>query len=61
MKADLTLFDPATVSDRSTIKTPTAAPVGLPYVIVNGQIALDNGETTLARGGRVLRSLRRVP
>ncbi len=55
MKADLTLFDPATVSDRSTIKTPTAAPVGLPYVIVNGQIALDNGETTPARAGRVLR------
>jgi N-acyl-D-amino-acid deacylase len=55
MKADLTLFDPVTASDRSTIKTPTAAPVGLPYVIVNGQLALDNGETTLARAGRVLR------
>ena len=55
MKADLTLFDPVTASDRSTIKTPTAAPVGLPYVVVNGQLALDNSETTLARAGRVLR------
>ncbi len=61
MRADLVIFDPATVADRSTIKAPTAAPVGLPYVIVNGQLALDNGETTPARAGRVLRSLRRAP
>jgi N-acyl-D-amino-acid deacylase len=61
MKADLVIFDPATVADRSTIKEPTAPPVGLPYVIVNGQLALDNGETTPARAGRVLRSLRRAP
>ena len=61
MKADLVIFDPATVADRSTIKEPTAPPVGLPYVIVNGQLALDNGETTPARAGRVLRGLRRAP
>jgi N-acyl-D-amino-acid deacylase len=54
-KADLVLFDPATVIDRSTIKDPTAAPAGIPYVIVNGQVALDNGVGTTARAGRVLR------
>ncbi len=54
-KADLVLFDPATVIDTSTIKDPTAAPVGIPYVIVNGEVALDNGVATAARAGRVLR------
>jgi N-acyl-D-amino-acid deacylase len=57
-KADLVLFDPATVIDRSTIQDPTAAPAGIPYVIVNGQVTLDNGATTAARPGRVLRKER---
>ena len=55
MKADLVLFDPDTVIDRSTIKDPTAAPEGIPYVIVNGQVAVDKGVATPARAGRVLR------
>jgi N-acyl-D-amino-acid deacylase len=55
MKADLVIFDPAVVADRSTIKDPWAAPVGLPYVVVNGQVALDDGAPTAARAGRVLR------
>jgi N-acyl-D-amino-acid deacylase len=59
MKADLVIFDPATVADRSTIKEPTAPPVGIPYVIVNGQVAVENGEPTSARAGRVLRNPRR--
>ena len=54
-KADLVLFDPATIIDRSTIKDPWAAPLGLPYVVVNGQVALDNGTLTAARAGRMLR------
>jgi N-acyl-D-amino-acid deacylase len=55
MKADLVLFNPDTVIDRSTIKDPTAAPEGIPYVIVNGQVAVDKGIATGARAGRVLR------
>ena len=55
MKADLVVFDPAAVADRSTIKEPWAPPVGLPYVVVNGQVALDDGVPTPARAGRVLR------
>jgi len=55
MKADLVLFNPDTVIDRSTIKDPTAAPEGIPYVIVNGQVAVDKGVATPARAGRVLR------
>jgi N-acyl-D-amino-acid deacylase len=59
MKADLVIFDPATVVDRSTIKEPTAPPVGIPYVIVNGQVAVDSGTPTSARAGRVLKNARR--
>jgi N-acyl-D-aspartate/D-glutamate deacylase len=55
MKADLVLFNPDTVIDRATIKDPTAAPEGIPYVIVNGQLAVDKGMPTAARAGRVLR------
>jgi len=55
MKADLVLFNPDTVIDRSTIKDPTAAPEGIPYVIVNGQVAVDKGVAMPARAGRVLR------
>ena len=55
MKADLVLFNPDTVIDRSTIKDPTAAPEGIPYVIVNGQVAVDKGVATSARAGQVLR------
>jgi N-acyl-D-amino-acid deacylase len=55
MKADLVLFNPDTVIDRSTIKDPTAAPEGIPYVIVNGQVTVDKGVATASRAGRVLR------
>jgi N-acyl-D-amino-acid deacylase len=55
MKADLVLFNPDTVIDRATIKDPGAAPEGIPYVIVNGEIALDKGVPIAARAGRALR------
>ncbi len=59
MKADLVVFDPASVMDRSTVKKPTAAPVGIPYVIVNGEIVVDDDRVTDARPGRVLRATAR--
>jgi imidazolonepropionase-like amidohydrolase len=34
--ADITIFDPATVMDRSTYREPSLAPVGIQYVLVNG-------------------------
>ena len=53
--ADITLFDPATVADRATFTNPHQYPVGIPYVIVNGQVVLDAGNHTGALPGRVLR------
>jgi N-acyl-D-amino-acid deacylase len=53
--ADITIFDPKTVIDRATFEMPNQHPVGINYVIVNGQLEVDNGQRTLALAGRVLR------
>lgn len=53
--ADVTLFDPETVIDKATFEEPHHYPEGIPYVIVNGVIALDNGQHTNSRSGKVLR------
>ncbi|MFH2112210.1 MAG: D-aminoacylase [Candidatus Bathyarchaeota archaeon] len=54
-KADLVVFDPATVKDEATFEDPHRYPSGIPYVIVNGVPVVDNGEHTGALPGRVLR------
>lgn len=53
--ADVTIFDPKTVIDRATFEMPNQHPVGINYVIVNGQISVDNGKRTTALAGRALR------
>lgn len=53
--ADVTIFDPKTVIDRATFEMPNQHPVGINYVIVNGQISVDNGKRTPALAGRALR------
>jgi N-acyl-D-aspartate/D-glutamate deacylase len=53
--SDLTIFDPKTVIDRATFAEPNQYPVGINFVIVNGQIEVDKGQRTPALAGRVLR------
>ena len=53
--ADITIFDPRTVIDRATFDEPNQYPVGINYVIVNGQLEVDNGKRTPANAGRPLR------
>ena len=55
MKADLVVFDPATVKDRATFEQPHQYTDGVWAVIVNGEVAFENGAMTSARPGRVLR------
>ena len=54
--ADLTIFDPATVIDRSTYEDATIPSAGIPYVIVGGQTVVDGGDVTAARPGRAIRA-----
>lgn len=53
--ADLVLFDPATVADRSTTKDPEALSTGIARVWVNGTLVYRDGKATGAFPGRVLR------
>jgi len=41
--ADITIFDAATVMDRSTYREPSLSPVGIQHVIVNGVSVVANG------------------
>lgn len=53
--ADLALFDPATVTDRSTYADGRALAEGVRHVFVNGELVLLDGEPTGATPGRALR------
>jgi dihydroorotase/N-acyl-D-amino-acid deacylase len=53
--ADITIFDPATISDRATYVDPTQLSVGVDYVFVNGHLEYDHGQLTAAKAGRPLR------
>jgi N-acyl-D-amino-acid deacylase len=54
LAADITVFDPATVTDRATFENPLQYSVGIQSVIVNGTVVLNKGEHTGAKPGRVL-------
>ncbi|WRT68111.1 uncharacterized protein IL334_005086 [Kwoniella shivajii] len=53
--ADLVLFDPKTIKDRATYEEPKLRAEGLRFVLINGQIAMDEGILNGSRGGKVLR------
>jgi N-acyl-D-amino-acid deacylase len=53
--ADIVMFDPKTVIDKSTYEDPKQKPEGISYVLVNGEIAAENGRVTRATSGKVLR------
>ena len=56
MKADIVMFDSDRVAALATFDDPKQFPVGIDYVIVNGQLVVDQGEHTGALPGRALRS-----
>jgi N-acyl-D-amino-acid deacylase len=54
-RADIVIFDPDTVRTDATKDDPKHYPVGIDYVIVNGEVVIENGENTGATPGRALR------
>jgi N-acyl-D-amino-acid deacylase len=54
MKADIAIFDPNTVRDLATFERPHQYAEGVTQVIVNGQVAFEDGKMTPARPGRIL-------
>jgi N-acyl-D-aspartate/D-glutamate deacylase len=53
--ADLVIFDPEKVADTATFTKPLSYAAGIPYVLVNGEVVIDNGRFTSANPGAVLR------
>jgi N-acyl-D-amino-acid deacylase len=53
--ADVAVFDPATIAERSTYEKPHQFAVGIPYVLVNGEVVVDDCHITSARPGMVVR------
>jgi N-acyl-D-amino-acid deacylase len=55
MRADITIFNPETITDRATYQNPHQYPDGVEYVIVNGKIAVgERGHTGALAGGVLL-------
>jgi N-acyl-D-amino-acid deacylase len=52
--ADLVLFNDLKVADTATFTEPCQYPLGIPHVIVNGELVLHDGEHTSALAGRLL-------
>ena len=51
MAADVVVFDPSTVADKATYEEPFQYPVGIKAVVVNGVIALRDGQRSNERTG----------
>ena len=59
MDADLLVFDPETIRDRADfpgLGLPDAAPEGIRFVIVSGEVAAENGRTTGVMAGKAMDS-----
>ena len=55
LRADITVFDPATISANATFKDPRRFPDGIDWVFVGGEPAVEEGRSTGALNGRMLR------
>jgi N-acyl-D-amino-acid deacylase len=53
--ADITIFDSGSIIDKATYTQPAQLAEGVKYVLVNGQVAFENGKATGAITGRALK------
>jgi N-acyl-D-amino-acid deacylase len=53
--ADITIFDPGSIIDKATYTQPAQLAEGVKYVIVNGQVAFENGKATGVMAGKALK------
>lgn len=56
--ADVTVLDPQTFRDHATFQSPFEFSTGVRWVLVNGQLAIDDGELAVVDAGRALRKPR---
>jgi len=53
-KADVVVFDPQTIRYNATYANPRQYSTGADFVLVNGEISVENGEYTGSRNGKLL-------
>ena len=53
--ADIVVFDPETVRDKATFENPHQYPAGIEFVILNGQVVVENGQYNGKLAGKTLR------
>ena len=58
--ADIVIFNPETVIDKATFAEPHQYPEGIDYVMINGELAVENGQYKDIRSGRVLRKEKKL-
>ena len=56
--ADITIFNPDTITDKGDFINPIQYPEGIEYVIVNGKVAVEHGKHTDVLNGKVIRNNR---
>jgi N-acyl-D-aspartate/D-glutamate deacylase len=54
--ADIVIFDPDTIKDRATYESPFQRPSGILFVLINGTLVVDRGETVSHTSGKVIKS-----
>lgn len=54
-RADLVLFDPATIAAGSTFEAPRTPPAGIPHVLIDGRFVIRDGRRTDVLAGRAVR------
>jgi len=55
LDADIVIFDPDTVLDKATFDDPRQKPEGIVWVLINGEVAVEEGRITGEATGKVLR------
>jgi N-acyl-D-amino-acid deacylase len=50
------VFNYDTIQDKATFTEPHQYPDGIPYVIVNGELVINNGKHTGAMSGKVIKA-----
>jgi N-acyl-D-amino-acid deacylase len=57
LAADIVVFDPDRIQDTATYENPRQHPEGIYYVLVNGELVVDNEQVTGRTPGRALREI----
>jgi len=61
LAADMVIFDPEEIQDKATFAEPLHYSEGIDYVIINGQMVIDNGKVIQVYPGKVIRHNARTP